>query len=154
MDQNFSRQDYFREHVSDLTNWESLKIQFRWPFRAWDVRNNATRYGPEYLRFCGSASEKTCKHNEERSSYQFADGGWDNFKLRKANKIVNCKHSLSKCSNILQTGQQERRKGEREEGLHLKSNTGIWLFSWLCFLSYNHICLIFAMKIIYRRRYK
>ena len=101
---------FFVSMFNDITNMEKPKVQPKCPYHTEEVADCAARIRLGYWCFSGQGSEETLKYNEDRPSYQFADGGWDNLSLRMVNRLFISKRPCSSVSNILQTGALTKRK--------------------------------------------
>ena len=65
----------FSRMFNNITNWESQKVQRKYPAQADEVSTNAARF----RLGCWFSAEKTWTNNEQRPSHQLADGallGW------------------------------------------------------------------------------
>ena len=75
----------FASIFTDITIWESAKVRAKCISQAEEKANYAARFSLGCCCFCCPGSKKTWTCNEDKPSYQFADGGWDNFALHMVN---------------------------------------------------------------------
>ena len=91
---SFSDRIIFASIFSDMTNWETRKVQDTCRAQAEKVATYAARCTRGYGCFCGPGSEKTRKEYRERPSHQFSDGEWDALALRIIGELSISKHPV------------------------------------------------------------